>query len=71
MQTVHVFLNQIAEKIETISVKPNKKVDTSLEENPQIKIYLWDERGRGPDIEKKIFFLQVKVNRFTSTSRME
>lgn len=51
VRTDHASPYQMAVHIEAISVSPNQIVDIKIEENPDIKVYLWNEQGRGKEIE--------------------
>ncbi|MGN7403640.1 hypothetical protein ACTHO0_27770 [Cytobacillus praedii] len=52
VQTDHASPYQMAEHIESISSNPNQKVDIMIEGNPNIKVYLWNEKGREIEIEQ-------------------
>jgi hypothetical protein len=52
VQTDHASPYQMANHIESISLNPNQKIDIKIEENPDIKVYLWNEKGRGKEIEQ-------------------
>ena len=51
VQTDHASPYQMAGQIESISVTPNQKAEVKIEENPDITVYLWDEKGRGKEID--------------------
>ncbi|MGE7602444.1 hypothetical protein ACQKL5_08010 [Peribacillus sp. NPDC097675] len=53
VQTDHASPYQMAEHIESISTKPNQKVDIKIEGNPNIQVYLWNKKGREIEIEHK------------------
>lgn len=50
--TDHASPYQMADHIESISVNPNEKVEIKIEEDPDIKVYLWNEKGRRKEIEQ-------------------
>ncbi|MEO4052923.1 hypothetical protein [Solibacillus sp. CAU 1738] len=52
VQTDHASPYQMADHIKSISVKPSQKVDIQIEDTPQIKVYLWNDKGRGKEIEQ-------------------
>ncbi|ALC89167.1 hypothetical protein AM500_04695 [Bacillus sp. FJAT-18017] len=58
-QTDHSSPYQMADHIEPISVKPNEKIDIEIEDNPDLKVYTWDENGRGEEV--KLDGNQLKV----------
>lgn len=51
MQTDYASPYQMADNIESINVKSNQKATIQIDEKPSIKIYLWNEKGRGQEIE--------------------
>ncbi|MEH6943241.1 hypothetical protein [Bacillus sp. JJ722] len=51
VQTDHASPYQMVDHIESINVNSNQKVDIKFEKNPDIKVYLWNEKGRGKEIE--------------------
>ncbi|WP_285395750.1 hypothetical protein [Lysinibacillus sp. fls2-241-R2A-57] len=53
VQTDHASPNQMAEHMESISTIPNQKVYIKIEGNPDIKVYLWNEKGLEKEIEQK------------------
>lgn len=53
VQTDHASPNQMADHIESISVKPNEKIDIKIEESPEIIVYLWNEKGRVKEVEQQ------------------
>lgn len=52
VQTDHASPNQMADQIEPILVKPNEKIDIKNEENPDIIVYLWNEKERVKEVEQ-------------------
>ncbi|WP_456278580.1 hypothetical protein [Bacillus sp. AK128] len=55
IQTDHASPYQMADHLESIKVNPNQKIEIKVEEDPNIKVYLWDEKGRGKEIEQDDF----------------
>ncbi len=51
VSTDHASPNQMAENIDPISVKPNQEVNIQIEDNPKIKVHLWNETGLENEIE--------------------
>ena len=51
VQTDHASPYQMAEHIESISANPNQKVDIKIDGNPNIEVYLCNEKGREIEIE--------------------
>lgn len=51
VQTDHASPYQMAEHIESISANPNQKVDIKIDGNPNIEVYLWNEKGREIEIK--------------------
>ena len=50
--TDHLSPYQMAEEIDPIKIEPNQKVEIRVEDNPDIKIYLWNENGRSEEIKQ-------------------
>lgn len=48
--TDHASPNQMAEEIKPISTRPNEQVDIEVEDQPNIKLYLWNGNGRVKEI---------------------
>ncbi|MFT4415079.1 hypothetical protein ACLM5H_14555 [Fredinandcohnia humi] len=63
VQTDHASPYQMADSIKSISVKPNQKVDIKIEDNPNIKIFLWTEKGRGKEIKPAANQITVPSNK--------
>lgn len=53
VQTDHASPNQMAYDIKSILLKPNQKVDIKIEEDPDITVYLWNEKGREKEIKQE------------------
>lgn len=50
--TDHASPFQMAENMDSIVVNPNQKVEIKIEENPNFKVYLWNEKGREKEIKQ-------------------
>ena len=51
VQTDHASPYQMADGMETIKVSPNQKVTIKIEENPDLTVYLWNEKGREKEVK--------------------
>ncbi|MEI5909259.1 hypothetical protein WAK64_19595 [Bacillus spongiae] len=65
VQTDYISPYQMADKLELISVSPNEKVDIRIEENPDIKVYLWNEEGREKEIKHNSNEFTLPANKGT------
>ncbi|WP_148629613.1 hypothetical protein [Bacillus sp. E214] len=66
VQTDYASPYQIADNMEPIKVKSIQKATIEIEDNPNIKIYLWNEKGRGQEIEHKNnqFYIPASKGRY-------
>lgn len=58
IQTDHASPNQMAVQLKPILVKPDQKVKVKIEDDPVIKVYLWNETG----IESEIKLEDNQIN---------
>ncbi|MGN7175088.1 hypothetical protein BK139_08835 [Paenibacillus sp. FSL R5-0490] len=49
--TDHASPNQMAEYLKPIPVKPDQRVKVKIEDNPVMKVYLWNETGKEREIK--------------------
>lgn len=61
--TDHASPYQMAERIEPILVKPKQEVEIKIEDNPDIHVYLWNEKGRTEEIELHVNGLILSSNK--------
>ncbi|WP_238600611.1 hypothetical protein [Metasolibacillus meyeri] len=63
VQTDHAAPNQMAEQMEAIRTKPNQQIAIEIENNPDCKIYLWNENGVEKEIKQEANQLIVPSNK--------
>lgn len=51
MTTDHASPNQMADHLTPIMMKPDQKVRIKIEDQPVIKVYLWNETGKEKEIK--------------------
>ncbi|WP_282139828.1 hypothetical protein [Cytobacillus oceanisediminis] len=51
MTTDHASPNQMADHLTPIIMKPDQKVRIKIEDQPVIKVYLWNETGKEKEIK--------------------
>ncbi|PAE26083.1 hypothetical protein [Bacillus sp. 7894-2] len=51
IKTDHASPNQMAVQLKPIPVKPDQKVKVKIEDDPVMKVYLWNETGIESDIK--------------------
>ncbi len=51
MTTDHASPNQMAELLKPIRVKPEQKVKVKIEDDPVMKVFLWNETGKEKEIK--------------------
>ncbi|WP_139891142.1 hypothetical protein [Bacillus sp. D386] len=66
VETDHASPYRMADSIESIKVKSKQKATIQIDDNPDIKIYLWNEKGRGQEIEhkNKQFYIPASKGRY-------
>ncbi|WHY32119.1 hypothetical protein LG291_13445 [Cytobacillus firmus] len=51
VKTDHASPNQMAVQLKPIPVKPDQKVKVKIEDDPVMKVYLWNETGKEKEIK--------------------